>query len=155
MGTGSLSGGGGKAAGAWRRPPIAPYNTEVKERVRYLYTPSGSSWTVLGVNFMPFHYFSEPDSTLLNSSSVLALKKQFVHRFKDIVFQFRRAQCINISDTIYEWHSSLDCLFVFYFQMSESWHTTLAPLAVGRERRYVGIHQTAERWNRKRQVCVS
>ena len=42
MGTGSLSGGGGKAAGACRRPPTAPYSTEVKERVElYLYTPLG------------------------------------------------------------------------------------------------------------------
>lgn len=30
---------------------------------------------------------------------------------------------------------------------------TLAPLAVGRERRYVGIHQTAKKWIDQFQVC--
>ena len=68
---------------------------------------------------MPFQHSCEPDSTVLKSSSVLPLKKPFVDRFKDNVFQFRRTQFIDIGDTMYEWHS-LDCLFVFYFQMSES-----------------------------------
>ena len=37
----------GKAAGAWRWPPI-PYRAEVKERVElYLYSLSGPSWPVL------------------------------------------------------------------------------------------------------------
>ena len=39
---------GGKAAGAWRWPPT-PSSAEAKERVGlYLYSPSGSSWPVLG-----------------------------------------------------------------------------------------------------------
>jgi len=39
---------GSKAAGAWRWPPT-PSSTEVNERVQlYLYSPSGTSWPVLG-----------------------------------------------------------------------------------------------------------
>ena len=44
---------GVKAAGAWRSPPT-PSSAEIKERVeRYLYSPSGSSWPVLGIS-LPF-----------------------------------------------------------------------------------------------------
>jgi hypothetical protein len=46
MGTGSLS--RGKGAEAWRWSPT-PSSAEVKERVElYLYSPSGSSWQVIG-----------------------------------------------------------------------------------------------------------
>ena len=39
----------GKAAGAWRWPPVPPSSAEVKERVElYLYSPSAPSWPVLG-----------------------------------------------------------------------------------------------------------
>jgi hypothetical protein len=39
---------GRKAAEVWRRPPT-PSSAEVKERVElYLYSPSGSSWPVVG-----------------------------------------------------------------------------------------------------------
>jgi hypothetical protein len=45
----------GKAAGAWRWPPI-PYSAEVKEGVgTYLYSPSGPSWPVLGWT-LPYLY---------------------------------------------------------------------------------------------------
>ena len=38
----------GKAAGAWRWPPT-PSSVEVTERVEiYLYSPSGTSWSILG-----------------------------------------------------------------------------------------------------------
>jgi hypothetical protein len=38
----------GKAAGPWRWPPF-PSNADVKERVElHLYSPSGSSWSVVG-----------------------------------------------------------------------------------------------------------
>jgi hypothetical protein len=44
---------GGKAAGAWLWPPTPP-SAEIKERLElYLYSPSGSSWPVLG-RTLPF-----------------------------------------------------------------------------------------------------
>ena len=44
---------GGKAAGAWRWQPT-PTSAEVKERLElYLYSPSGSSWHVVG---WPLHF---------------------------------------------------------------------------------------------------
>jgi hypothetical protein len=49
MGTGSLCGGGGKAAGVWRWPPPTPSNAEVEGRVElYLYFPSCLHWQVVG-----------------------------------------------------------------------------------------------------------
>ena len=41
------------------------------------------------------------------------LKKQFVYKYKHIVFQFGGKEFINTSDTIHESHS-LDCLFVLF-----------------------------------------
>jgi hypothetical protein len=47
VGTGSSA--GGKAAGGGGGDPPHPTSAKVKERVElYLYSPSGSSWPVLG-----------------------------------------------------------------------------------------------------------
>ena len=56
---------GGKAAGAWRWPPIPP-SAEVKERVEwYLYSSSGPSWPVLGWSLpLPFLQMWRPSNNL-------------------------------------------------------------------------------------------
>ena len=60
---------GVKTAGAWRWPPT-PSIAEVKERVElYLYSPSGSSWPVLGRN-LPFTLTFYPNSTHLSYNAV-------------------------------------------------------------------------------------
>jgi hypothetical protein len=60
---------GGKAAEAWRLPPT-PSSTEVKEREElYIYSPSGSSWLVLGWTLKRyFHYLDARYNSLWSAT---------------------------------------------------------------------------------------
>jgi hypothetical protein len=65
---------GSKAAGAWCLPPT-PSNVYIKERVElYLYSPSGSSWHVIGWNlpyFTPFYSSFIKKELLFSSLNML------------------------------------------------------------------------------------
>ena len=68
----------GKAAGAWRWPPT-PSSAEVKERVDlYLYSPSGSSWSLIGWT-LPFCPYPVPGSDGSSLRTVQIKTKENIH----------------------------------------------------------------------------
>jgi hypothetical protein len=85
----------GKAAGTWHWVPT-PSNADLKERVElYLYSPSGSSWPVLGwtVTFYLYLYWFDVAIVPCFMSAMLLKTRQAMYVNRDIEARSRNNCC--------------------------------------------------------------